>query len=460
MRPSFKICLDRRRIKKDGTYPVVLRVTYNRDPKRYRTGYALTENEFEHLWLDFESMKSNERKQLNCDYKKLGIIANVLRGIRQKAIDSENAIEDFDFPLFEKHFLGKTTKTPNDVFAGFDSYIKELNTTGSVTTAEMYGDSKKRLIRFLDHTGKKKKIRFGNITVDWLNSFEDWMRDPEVQNGKPKSWATIAIDVRNLRRIYNRAINTGSIKKTEMYPFGLDRYEIPGAVNTKRALTFDQVNMIFYYDCTGNNEKNNPYLANLDKMEFWRDIWVLSYLTGGANFKDIASWKWENYSSGKIEFIRQKTRRKTKSNLETITIQLDEFADTIIQNHGTKDRDPEYFIFPFYTNDMDEKKKLAVSKQQNKNLNKWIKRICKNLGFEENVSLMHARHSFATISMNRGIDTAYISKKLGHKDIKTTGAYLDSFENETDREYQRVLIDRDSSKYSDNGEDERKLKVV
>lgn len=447
MQPTIKLLQDTRRQKRDGTYPIKVRVTFDREQKYYKTGYSLSVEDFEYIFSDPNIRGKNKA------------IRDQLNKILDKADESVRAIEDFDYPLFEKHFLGNKVVLPNDVFTGFDSYIKELIRTGSVSTAEMYSDTKKRLLKYLNATNKKTKIRFGNITVKWLNEFEDWMRNPEFHNGKQKSWATVAIDVRNLRRIYNRAINTGSIKKTEMYPFGLDRYEIPGAVNTKRALTFEQVNMIFYYDCSEKNKLNTAYLKSLDQMEMWRSLWVLSYLTGGANFKDIASWKWKNYSPGKIEFVRQKTRKKTKSNIETITILLDEFADSIINKHGTEDHDPENYIFPFYSDQMTDKQKLNASKQQNKNLNKWIDRICKNLGFEEKVSLMHARHSFATISMNRGINTAYISKKLGHKDIKTTGAYLDSFENETDREYQKVLIDRDGAKYT-IAIDEQKLRVV
>ena len=438
MTPSIKLLQDTRRQKKDGSYPIKVRVTFDREQKYYKTGYSLTIEDFEKIFSDPNIRGKNKT------------IRDQLNRILTKADNCKAAIENFDFPLFELHFLGSNEVLPNDVFAGFESYITELERTGSPSTADAYDLTHRTIIKYLNDTGKKKKIRFGNITKALLDEFEEWLRNPKYQKGKVKSWATVGIHVRNLRRIYNRAINTGAVKKTELYPFGLDKYEIPGTVNTKRSLTFKQVNMIFYYDCSEKNALNKPYLANLDKMLFWKKMWILSYLCGGANFKDLASWKWKNYSPGKIEFVRQKTRRKTKSNIETITILLEEFAEEILLEYGSEDRDPEEYILPFYTTDMDERRKLAVSKGKNKTLNKWIKRIGKNLGFKESLSLMYARHSFATVSMNRGIDAAYISKKLGHKDIRTTGAYLDSFENEKDREYQRVLIDRDPSKYTDS----------
>ena len=45
--------------------------------------------------------------------------------------------------------------------------------------------------------------------------------------------------------------------------------------------------------------------------------------------------------------------------------------------------------------------------------------------------LLHvARHSFASILKNYGVNVSLISEMLGHTDLKTTQIYLDSFENE------------------------------
>ncbi len=41
-----------------------------------------------------------------------------------------------------------------------------------------------------------------------------------------------------------------------------------------------------------------------------------------------------------------------------------------------------------------------------------------------------ARHSFATVLKRSGANISYISESLGHSDLKTTEAYLASFEKE------------------------------
>ena len=47
-----------------------------------------------------------------------------------------------------------------------------------------------------------------------------------------------------------------------------------------------------------------------------------------------------------------------------------------------------------------------------------------------NITTYTARHSFATVLKRGGANIAYISESLGHSDLKTTEAYLASFDRE------------------------------
>ena len=50
--------------------------------------------------------------------------------------------------------------------------------------------------------------------------------------------------------------------------------------------------------------------------------------------------------------------------------------------------------------------------------------------FIGNITTYTARHSFATVLKRGGANIAYISESLGHSDLKTTEAYLASFDRE------------------------------
>jgi site-specific recombinase XerD len=56
--------------------------------------------------------------------------------------------------------------------------------------------------------------------------------------------------------------------------------------------------------------------------------------------------------------------------------------------------------------------------------------IGKNLGFNFNVTINLARHSFATTLKLNGTSVAFISEMLGHTSLKTTQHYLKSIPGE------------------------------
>ncbi|MEZ5199106.1 MAG: site-specific integrase [Bacteroidales bacterium] len=54
-----------------------------------------------------------------------------------------------------------------------------------------------------------------------------------------------------------------------------------------------------------------------------------------------------------------------------------------------------------------------------------------------------ARHSFATHLMRHGAPMLYISKQLGHSNMKTTAAYLENFEDRQIKKWQSKVTDFD-----------------
>ncbi|MBN2664548.1 MAG: site-specific integrase [Bacteroidales bacterium] len=59
----------------------------------------------------------------------------------------------------------------------------------------------------------------------------------------------------------------------------------------------------------------------------------------------------------------------------------------------------------------------------NQYINREIKKIAKDVGIENKVTFHVARHTFATISLNKGIPIEVVSDLLGHTQIKTTKIY-------------------------------------
>ena len=115
-------------------------------------------------------------------------------------------------------------------------------------------------------------------------------------------------------------------------------------------------------------------------------------------------------------------------------------AIEIIQRWGN-DRHPAYYIFPIIKEGEDtELQKRKRVKQFTKTVDKYMKRIGLALKLDIPLTTMAARHSFSTVLKNAEAPDNLIRESMGHSSILTTKSYLDSFEEDTNREFMKNLV--------------------
>ncbi|GAB3882673.1 tyrosine-type recombinase/integrase [Spirosoma agri] len=98
------------------------------------------------------------------------------------------------------------------------------------------------------------------------------------------------------------------------------------------------------------------------------------------------------------------------------------------------------YLFPFLEPGLNVHRQKAVIRQLLKQTNKYMERVGKALGIQEEVNTYAARHSFATIPLRSEVPVAFISQSLGHTSLKTTEDYLCSFEDEQTKKYLNNLL--------------------
>jgi integrase/recombinase XerD len=401
MKATTAVLLDTRREKQDGTYPVKIRITYQRKRKYYALGYSLTPAEFEKV--------KGERPR--GDNKDLSITFNALESRAIKVIEK---LHNFTFEAFEKNFLSKNS-LEDDVYSYFERYIDKLTKEGRASSASNYQCSLNSIKEF-----HSKKLTFPQVTPDFLKDYERWM----VAGGK--SLTTVGIYCRCLRTLCNLAIEEDILTK-QAYPFGKRKYQIPAGRNVKKALTIDDIQKIFDY---------TP--ANETEAEM-RGLWLFSYLCNGINIKDVARLKYSNIQDGKITFVRAKTERTTKKNLKQIVAILTPEAEEIISRYRNPNNAPDNYVFSIIQPGVSPERERALVLQKIKMINKYMSRIAKECGIEKPVTTYTARHSFSTILKRSGAPIEFISESLGHQDLKTTEHYLDSFEDDVKKQYASFL---------------------
>ncbi|MCK5371932.1 MAG: site-specific integrase, partial [Cyclobacteriaceae bacterium] len=396
-----KLILDKRRPKKSGLFPLKIRVTFHRIQKYYPLGIDLTESDFERV------INGSVRKEL----RELKIRIAEFEVRVRSIIDS---MEVFSFHEL-KNQLGKNFVAENDVYLLFDNVIEQLSKEGRIGSASAYKDARNSFQLF------RSKLTFHEISVDFLKDFEISMKKRNISS------TTTGIYLRHLRAIFNKAIEAGIIDQ-HRYPFGKNKFQIKSPRNIKKALTLEQIKKIIDFNV---KVGSNQHLS--------RDMWVLSYLCNGMNIKDILNLKFKNLKGDTLHYDRSKTSN-TIQNPKPIIISLLPKAKEILERWGNKDLRDNSYVFPVFHNNLNEKQKQQVKHQFIKTINKYMKLIGGEIGYDKPLTTYAARHSFATVLKRSGAPMELISESLGHKSLHTTEAYLDSFEDQTRRKFMENLI--------------------
>lgn len=370
------------------TYPVRLRVTFQRTQKYYPTGHDMTEAD----WAKMNSRKPGELKD-----KLLEL--NQIEARAKKIIDK---IPVFSFEAFKKSFLNAHDSAT--LKGAFGKYIAELKEAGREGTASSYNCSLVSLLKY------KKDLSFEQINKPFLEKYKQWM----LKDGN--SISTVGMYLRALRAVFNKAILDGDIP-ADLYPFGKGGYKITSSRKAKKALTMSDIGAIVNYPATGVTEQ-------------MRDYWYFLYMCNGINAKDMCLLKYENLQ-GKFLIINRAKTINTETEIENIRIPLHEPALQIIEKYGRKKGKPEDYIFPILERGDDaetihKKKGNLISL-----INDHMEIISDNLKLPVKVTTGYARGSFATILKRIGKSTEFIKEMLGHSSAEVTEHYLESFEDDT-----------------------------
>lgn len=380
---------------KDDRCKISIRLTFQRKKKYYPTKINLTVQEYDRVMN--AKRKTNEEKE---SYNK--IIALI-----KEANDAIEKIPVFTFEKFEKLFVQNKGIT-NSILNAYNEKITALKANDQIGTANNYQCAINSLGTY------KQALTYVDITPEFLKGYEKFMTD----HGKSKT--TVSMYLRTLRTILNEAVAENLIDKS-IYPFRQQRsdkkkYSPPAPKNLKRALTRENLEKFYSY---------NSVFKGLNQA---RDFWVLSYLLNGMNMKDILLLRNNNIRGNLLIYERVKTSG-TKEEPTKIKASLKPEALTIIKRYSQPNINPEAYLFSVLNEKMDAPTKHRRSQTFILNINKNLKKICRELDIPD-ITTYWARHTFSTVLKNAGVSVEFISEALGHSDIKTTKNYLSSFEDE------------------------------
>jgi len=369
----------------------MLRIIKNRKPKYKNLGIYVYPDEW-----DF---KKNKPK-LKCPNREA-----ILNIIRQKETEIQSEIIELN--TINKEYTPQSLLSPNKkvtiktVEELFEKTITQLKEENRLNYARIFKHTKGSIKKFCNNN---LDFLFPSIDVEWLSKYELWLRKNNCNE------VTIATVFRILRRMYNIAITEKCAAK-DSYPFNEFKISKFDITTEKRAIPKEAIKKIIETDV----EEKDHY------TKLSKDLFIFSYLCGGINYTDIAHLKQSNLVDGKLKYIRKKTGKK-------INIPLSNETLVIINKYLTEDN---AFIFPILHSKihLTELQKFNRLHKVLAKINNSLRKVSELAEIKGNITTYVARHSFATILKNSGVNIALISETLGHSDLKTTQIYLDSFES-------------------------------
>lgn len=254
-------------------------------------------------------------------------------------------------------------------------------------TRNRYATSISSFSRFLDGGD----VAFSGLDSVLMQGYEDFLKS----NGLSRN--TTSFYMRNLRAIYNRAVEQGLAE-----PRNLFRNVYTGIDKTvKRALTLKDIRKIKDMDLSGE-----------PRMAFARDVFMFSFYTRGMSFIDIAFLRKKDLQNGILSYRRRKTG-------QLLFVKWEKHMQEIAGRYGA---DGSPYLLPLIADSgKDERRQYENSAHS---VNRNLKKIGEALGLHIPLTMYVARHSWASIAKSERLPLSVISEALGHDSEATTRIYL------------------------------------
>ena len=386
--------------------------------------------------LYFQIIHNRVVRQLNTDYKAFaeewdaesesvvvnGNRSNLLLGIQERlawdvarlekvvrSLETERRRFTADDVITMFHKLTKESS----LFTFMHGVIAQLKQLGKVRTSETYTATLKSFMAFRD----EQDVPLDGISSDMMLMYEAHLKARGVRMN------TISFYMRNLRAVYNRAVEKGLTQPNN--PF---RHVYTGVDKTvKRAIPIKAIKALKELD-----------LSMKPSLDFARDMFLFSFYIRGMSFVDIAYLKKTDLQNGILTYRRRKTGQELSIKWEKCMAEIiakypenkTDYLLPIIKEEGNGRNSVSHQACLNGRVVTDEGK--ANERRQYDNtlhlVNYRLKELSTMLKLQRPLTMYVARHSWASAAKAKNVPLSVISEGMGHDSEATTQIYLASLE--------------------------------
>lgn len=386
--------------------PLSIKFILNSYPKAERSTYSI------HVQLIYKRVKASisikmsaspeEWDFVNGQYlanKQFNLVRNnKLREIRENIMLGYFELKKSGLPVsvkqIRKSYKGEDLTAGEPIFVDYFrdhiAELKELNKEYSDGTIKSYLKAQTHLHRFLRVNGWIN-IKLSELNRKLLERFEYFLlTTPNEQTGRTMNGNTSTTYIRKIKAAINAAIRQDLLTTNPFLGFKMRSFKSPNKIH----LTVEDLETLKNHDLGGN--------LSLQKV---KDVFLFSCYTGLRHSdmlkfhesmvrKDFEGLYW-------ISLVQQKTG-------DIVDIPMLDYASEI------------YLKYEDYRSANNGK---ALPVLTNQKINSALKIISNMIGLNKNISFHSGRHTFATVSLESGVDLKTVSVLLGHSSVKSTEVY-------------------------------------
>ena len=367
---------------KEGS--IYFQIIHKRIVRQLNTDYKIFADEWDEK-AESVIISGNRSNTLLCIKERLEWdIARLEKVIRQLEMERRRFTADDVASMFHR-----MTKEAS-FFNFMHGVIAQLKQLGKVRTSETYTATLKSFITFRE----EQDVPLDGITSDLMLLYEAHLKTRGVRMN------TISFYMRNLRAVYNRAVEKGLTEQNN--PF---RHVYTGVDKTvKRAIPIKAIKALKDLD-----------LSMKSSLDFARDMFMFSFYTRGMSFVDMAYLKKSDLKNGILTYRRRKTGQE-------LSIKWEKCMSEIISKYPDNKTD---FLLPIIKEVGNERKQYDNALHL---VNYRLKDLSKKLKLQRPLTMYVARHSWASIAKAKNVPLSVISEGMGHDSETTTLIYLASLE--------------------------------
>lgn len=369
---TMAICVQKQR--KDGYWPVYIRVTHNRKIAFIKTSKMVNDNGL------------NSKKEVRDPYVVRSLsdtIAIYYDRLNRKNTDSWNVKQVVDFLLHGSEDV---------CFSEYcRKHISRMIENGQERTAKNY----KLALQSMELYAGTNRIMFSSITVIFLNA---WIKSMEKTHRAKEQYPVC------MRQVYRAAMKELNDEDEGIIRINHNpwmKVEIPSADRTEKLAITPEACRAFFSVPLPESKFKEPL------AELGRDVAKMILCLGGINTIDLYQLRKADYYDGIIHYKRSKTK-KFRTDEAYMEMRVPEIIKPLFKKYAALPDDPMLFCFH---------QRHSTSDSFGANVNAGIRDVCNVIGIpkEDRYCAYTFRHTWGTVAQNDcGASIAEVAFGMNH----------------------------------------------